>query len=75
MIDPDFDPYQALLNTDRNVQTLIHAHNNLAQQVEHQQQVIDTLVKGLDAANKANELLLAQAVTNWHKNFNSQGQH
>ena len=63
MLDPDFDPYQSLINMDRNIQNLIQAHNLLARRVEEQQQVIDVLIKGLEASNQANEHLLQNMVT------------
>lgn len=75
MFDSDFDPYQALINMDKNMQNLIAAHNLLAKRVEEQGQVIDVLIKGLDAANKANQQLLTQGLDNLYANFNSTGQH
>ena len=60
MIDTNFDPYQALVNLDKNVQTLIAAHNSLARRVEEQGHVIDILVEGLNNSNKANEHLLRE---------------
>lgn len=60
MIDTNFDPYQALVNLDKNVQTLIAAHNALAKRVEEQGHIIDVLVEGLNNSNKANEHLLRE---------------
>lgn len=60
MLNTDFDPYQALVNLDKNVQTLIAAHNALAKRVEEQGHVIDVLVEGLNNSNKANEHLLRE---------------
>ena len=60
MFDTNFDPYQALVNTDRNLQAVIAAHNLLAKRVEEQGQVIDTLIQGLNNSNKANELLMRE---------------
>ena len=60
MLDSNFDPYQALLNLDKNVQTLIAAHNALAKQVEEQGHVIDVLVEGLSRSNSANEILMRE---------------
>lgn len=71
MLDHNWDPYQALINLDRNLQNVITAHNLLAERVEQQQQIIDTLVKGLEAANKANELMLTQNL----RDLYAQGQH
>lgn len=58
MLDSTFDPYQALVNLDSNVQALIAAHNGLAKKVEEQGHVIDILTEGLTAANKANEIMM-----------------
>jgi hypothetical protein len=71
MFNQNFDPYEALINMDRNLQNIIAAHNLLAQRVEQQQQVIETLIKGLEAANKANELMLTQNLST----IIAQGQH
>jgi hypothetical protein len=60
MFENTFDPYQALINTDRNLQAVIAAHNLLAKRVEEQGQVIDTLIQGLHNSNKANELLMRE---------------
>ncbi len=60
MLDSNFDPYQALLNLDKNVQTLIAAHNALALRVEEQGHVIDVLVEGLSRSNSANEILMRE---------------
>lgn len=60
MLDSNFDPYQALLNLDKNVQTLIAAHNALARRVEEQGNVIDVLVEGLSRSNSANEILMRE---------------
>lgn len=62
MFDNDFDPFQALMNLDANVKNLIFAHNALAKKVEEQQAVIDVLIKGLEASNRANEHLLLNMV-------------
>ena len=60
MLDSNFDPYQALVNLDKNVQTLIAAHNALAKRVEEQGHVIDVLVEGLSRSNSANEILMRE---------------
>ena len=60
MLNSNFDPYQALLNLDKNVQTLIAAHNALAKRVEEQGHVIDVLVEGLSRSNSANEILMRE---------------
>jgi len=64
MFDNNFDPYQALINMDKNIQTLIAAHNTLAKRVEEQGQVIDVLIQGLNNSNKANEHLMREMLTN-----------
>jgi len=63
--NPKFDPYDAMMSMDHNIQRLIHAHNQLAEQVQ---------IKGLDAANKANEQMLAQGLDRLYTTF-AQGQH
>ena len=64
MLNTDFDPYQALVNLDKNVQTLIAAHNALAKRVEEQGHTIDILIEGLNNSNKANEHLMREMLTN-----------
>jgi len=64
MLDSRFDPYQALVNLDANVQALITAHNGLAKKVEEQGYVIDILTEGLSAANKANEIMMKDMLSN-----------
>jgi hypothetical protein len=64
LFDTNFDPYQALINTDRNLQAVIAAHNLLAKRVEEQGQVIDTLIQGLNNSNKANEMLMREMAEN-----------
>lgn len=75
MLDNQFDPYQALLNMDENIKQLIRAHNDLAAKVLAQEEVIEVLIKGLNAANKANQQMLEQGLNNLYHNFNSSGQH
>ena len=64
MLNTDFDPYQALVNLDKNVQTLIAAHNSLAKRVEEQGHTIDILIEGLNNSNRANEHLMREMLTN-----------
>ena len=71
---PKFDPLDALITMDQTIKTLVQAHNQLAQRVQEQSQVIDVLIKGLDAANKANEQRLSQGLDRLYANF-QQGQH
>lgn len=75
MLDNEFDPFDALIKIDQNMQNVIRAHNALAHEVERMSQIIDTLQRGLDAANKANELLLKQGLDTLYTNFTAQGQH
>lgn len=60
MLNTDFNPYDALINLDKNMQNLIIAHNQLARRVEEQGQVIDVLVEGLSKSNRANEILMRE---------------
>jgi hypothetical protein len=64
LFESGFDPYQAMINMDKNIQTLIAAHNTLAKRVEEQGQVIDVLIQGLNNSNKANEHLMREMLTN-----------
>jgi hypothetical protein len=64
MLDSEFDPYQALVNLDANVKAVITAHNALAKRVEEQGHVIDILTEGLSAANKANEIMMKDMLSN-----------
>jgi hypothetical protein len=64
MFDTNFDPYQSMINMDKNIQALIAAHNLLAKRVEEQGHVIDTLIQGLNNSNKANELLMREMSQN-----------
>jgi flagellar biosynthesis/type III secretory pathway chaperone len=75
MIDPNFDPLQALTNLDQNVRALIKAHNALADKVQEHEQTIDVLIKGLNAANAANMRLMEQGLQNLSNQFTSTGQH
>jgi len=63
LFESGFDPYQAMINMDKNIQTLIAAHNTLAKRVEEQGQVIDVLIQGLNNSNKANEHLMREMLT------------
>jgi t-SNARE complex subunit (syntaxin) len=75
MLDNNWDPYDAIITLDKNIKALIQAHNALADKVKEQDQVIDVLLKGLDAANKANMRLMEQGLENLTKQFTSTGQH
>ena len=75
MFDNNFDPFEAMINMDNNIKNLIQAHNLLARKVEEQGEVIDVLIKGLNAANKANQQMLEQGLNNLYTNFTSTGQH
>lgn len=71
VLNNDFDPYQALINLDANVKNLIKAHNGLAKKVEEQQHMINILVDGLTAANKANEHLLMNLASDITEKLNT----
>ena len=65
MLDTNFDPYQALVELNRNQEILHNNDRNLAQafndlqsKVNEQQRIIDQLVQQLASTNKANEILL-----------------
>lgn len=80
--DPTFDPMAALEQLNANQKILFNNDTQLAMAIEdiravikNQQEVIDILQKGLDIANKANEMLLTQGLNTLYKDFNSTGQH
>lgn len=75
MLDSNFDPYEALLALDQTQKQLIRAHNDLAAKVLAQEEVIEVLIKGLDAANKANQQLMSQSLDRFLNNLSAQGQH
>lgn len=75
MLNTDFDPYQALINLDHNMKNLVQAHNQLAERVQQQEQVIDTLIKGLEMANKANERLIRDNFQQLYKTVTATGEH
>lgn len=67
MLDPDFDPLQALSDLAGNQKMLMHndqalsqAINQLRADFEEQSKVIDTLLKAIDTLNKTNELAMQQ---------------
>lgn len=74
MLNPDWDPYAALLALDQTQKQLIRAHNELAAKVLAQEEVIEVLIKGLDAANKANQELMTQSLDRFLNNMQT-GQH
>ena len=70
MFDNNFDPYEALQTMNKNIQlldqnlaTLIAAHNTLARRVEEHGETIDVLVKGLNNANAANQILMSDMLS------------
>ena len=80
--DPTFDPMAVLEQLNSNQKVLFNNDRQLAQAIEdlravvqNQQQIIDVLQRGLDAANKANELMLTQSLEKLYKDFSSTGQH
>jgi len=60
MLDNNFDPYEAMVNMDRNLQNVIAAHNLLAQRVEVQSKIIDTLIEAVKTSNNSNEIMLRE---------------
>lgn len=82
MFNDDFDPLAALESMKNNQDVLFNNDKQLAMAIEdlrsvvrNQQEVIDVLQRGLDAANKANELMLTQGLDRLFKDFSSTGQH
>ena len=85
MFDKDFDPLAIMEELQKNQSQLYANQQQLNQnirllvtRVNEQQLAIDNLIKGLEAANKANELvmnkILGQLQSNYN-NFTSTGQH
>jgi branched-subunit amino acid aminotransferase/4-amino-4-deoxychorismate lyase len=81
----DFDPYDALQVLNKN-QIILDEHltrqaetiNQLAITLRQQQQQIDLLIKGLDQANKANEVIMSSLlnqITTAVNNIDTQGKH
>lgn len=82
MFDENFDPLAALEAMKNNQDVLFNNDKQLAMAIEdlravvrNQQETIDILQRGLDAANKANELMLSQGLDRLYKDFSSTGQH
>ena len=82
MLNNDFDPLEIMQNLNNNQEVLFNNDKQLAMaieglrtQIKEQQAVIDVLIKGLDAANKANQELLTTGLNNLYTNFYKQGQH
>lgn len=82
MLEPGFDPLEILQNLNNNQAVLFNNDRQLAEaieglraQIKEQQEIIDVLIKGLNAANKANQQMLEQGLNNLYTNFHTQGQH
>jgi hypothetical protein len=82
MLNNNFDPLEILNRVNNNQEVLFNNDKQLAiaieglrTQITQQQEVIDVLIKGLDAANKANQQMLEQGLNNLYSNFHAQGQH
>jgi hypothetical protein len=81
--DPTFDPMKALeelhanqLILQQNQGVLQQEHNRLGSKVKELEAVVDVLIKGLDAANKANEVMMSEMIKNIStNNYTLQGQH
>lgn len=76
MLDPNFDPLEIMQHLSENQVKLNEDHLKLSQAMHHivaklneQQKVIDLLQKGLDAANKANEIILQGLLDDMQKHF------
>ena len=81
MFNTDFDPLKCLEDLQENQKILFNNDRQIAQglqmleqKIKEQQEVIDVLIKGLDAANKANQQLLSQGLDRLYTSF-QQGQH
>lgn len=60
MLDANWDPYEAMINLDKNVQAVIAAHNLLAQRVEQQSLVIDQLITGINTSTQQYHTVINQ---------------
>jgi DNA-binding ferritin-like protein len=82
MFDPTFDPMAELMQIKHNQAVMFNNDQQLAQAIEdlravvkNQQEIIDLLQRGLDAANKANELFLTQGLDRLYRNYSATGEH
>lgn len=76
MLDHNFDPYEIMQQLSENQVKLNEDHTKLSiamhqivSKLNEQQRVIDLLQKGLDAANKANEIILQGLLEDMQKHF------
>ena len=76
MLDSNFDPYEIMQQLSDNQVKLNEDHTKLSiamhqivSKLNEQQRVIDLLQKGLDAANKANEIILQGLLEDMQKHF------
>lgn len=60
MLDSNFDPYQAMVNMDQNLQNVITAHNMLAKRVQEHEETISVLIKGMELANATSQRLMTE---------------
>lgn len=60
MLDTNFDPYQAMVNMDTNLQNVIAAHNLLANRVQEHEETISVLIKGMELANATSQRLMTE---------------
>ena len=67
---PEWDPYDAIIQLDQRMKQLVAAHNSLAKKCEEQGHVIDLLSEGLSAANKANEIMMQNMLSNITETLN-----
>jgi len=79
VLDPNFDPFEIMHELSANQVKLNQDHQKLSIAIQHlvmkvneQQHIIDLLQKGLDAANKANEIILQGFLDDMQKHFKEQ---
>lgn len=85
MLDPTFNPYDAMLTLNENQQLLVERQKSQAQEIKdlmimvnEQQNQIDVIVKGLEQANRLNTQLMEKLLLEINKNINTystQGNH
>jgi hypothetical protein len=56
--DTDFDPMQVMEQLEKNQLLLNQNQKALISKIQEQDKLIDTLIKGQEMANRANEIML-----------------
>lgn len=82
MINNDFNPYDAIMQAHEKIQRLetdireiAKAHNGLRAVVKEHGMTLDLVIRGLEAANTANELLIKDQLDNLTKQLKEELNH